>query len=406
MDSRQIMDLADGLIYGDGVNAPKDNLSLSELGEETLFQEFRLSSREGAGVRWTVGLNYFQSDFDMRRWAKNLTMPSFATYSGRLATDMKTQSYAAFGEAFVPLTDRLTGITGARLTHEEKNTTYDYVGEGLPGTVDVYRQDGAYRDTFLTGRVGLNYQWTDEFMTFATIGRGAVAGGFPWVPYNIPSGMDEESFPTSLSWTYETGFKATFWEGRATLNGSLFYNDVRDGHLIAFDPSVYGFTVTTLDYETYGGELETRVQVTPDLSLSGGIGYTHAAFATMPEPNLTGAKSGGRVPGVPHFTGHFGGEYRIDAQHFGLHQGQFYANAAYQYVGARAVDVQRTFDLKDYGIVNARLGWEGDKAEIYLFAYNLFDERYELIGASYGPGLDLVRPGAGQTIGIGTSMRF
>ncbi|MFK0278408.1 TonB-dependent receptor [Ensifer sp. NPDC090286] len=406
MDSHQVMDLADGLVFGNSVNAPRDDLSLVDLGEDTIFQEFRLSSMEGAGIQWTAGVNYFQSDFDMLRRAENLKTSSFATYSGRLATDMNTKSYSAFGEGSIPLTERMTGIAGARLTHENKKVVYDYAGEGLPGTVDFFRQDASYSDTFVTGRVGLNYRWNEGLITYATVGRGAVAGGLPWSPYNIPSGINEDSFPTSLSWTYEAGFKATLWDGNATLNGSLFYNDVRDGHLLAFDPSVYGFKVTTLDYETYGGELEARVQVTPDITLSGGVGYTHAAFGTIPEPSLTGAKSGGRVPGIPRYTGHVGAEYRIDADRIGLDQGEFYVDANYQFVGSRAVDVRRTFDLKAYGIVNARLGWQGESAEVYLFANNLLDERYEVIGSSYGPVLDLVRPGVGRTVGLGASVKF
>ncbi|EKF18533.1 TonB-dependent receptor [Nitratireductor pacificus pht-3B] len=405
MESPQVMDLADGLVYGDSVNGPRENLSLVELGEQNLFQEFRLSSHDDAHVRWTAGLNYFQSDFDMLRRAENLTDPAFFTYGGRLNTEMRTRSYAAFGEASVPLTDRLTGVIGMRLTHEEKRVAYVFDGEP-PDTVDFFRQDASFKDSFVTGRVGLNYQWTDDLMTYASMGRGAVAGGLPWVPYNVPFGINEASFPTSLSWTYEAGFKATLWDGRATLNGSLFYNDVRDGHLLTYDPAIYSFTVAALDYETYGGELEARVQVTPDLTVFGGIGYTHATFGTIPEPSLTGARTGGRVPGIPRLTGHLGMEYRIDASRLGVNQGEFYVNANYQHVGSRAVDVKRTFDLDAYGVVNARLGWQGDDAEVYLFANNVFDERYEIIGASYGPGLDLVRPGVGRTIGLGASVRF
>ena len=411
-DTGQRMDLADGLIFGalgippSLLNVPGENLSLSELRERNLFQEFRLSSLEGAAVQWTAGVNYFRSDFDMRRWAENITIPSFATYSGRLNTDLTTNSYAAFGEASIPLTDRLTGIVGARVTHEEKRVGYAFQGDGLPGTADYFTQDGAFSDTFFTGRVGLSYRWTDGLMTYATVGRGAVAGGFPWNPYNVPTGVNEPSFPTSLSWTYETGFKATLWDGRAMINGALFYNDVRDGHLLSFNPDVFAYTITTLDYETYGGELEARVRVTPDLTLFGGIGYTHAAFGNVPEPNLTGARSGGRVPGIPQFTGHIGAEYRIDAERVGLSHGQFYANATYQYVGSRGVDVQRTFDLDAYGVVNGRLGWQGDKAEFYVFANNLFDERYEVVGGSYGAGAEIVRAGVGRTVGLGASFRF
>ncbi|EIM73525.1 TonB-dependent receptor [Nitratireductor aquibiodomus RA22] len=405
MESPQVMDLADGLVYGPSVDGPREDLTLVETGERNLFQEFRLSSHDDAQVRWTAGLNYLQSDFDMLRWAENLKTPRFFTYGGRLNTDMRTRSYAAFGEVSMPLGERLTGVVGIRVTHEEKRVAYLFNGTP-PDTVDFFRQNETFEDTFLTGRVGLNYQWTDDLMTYASIGRGAVAGGYPWVPYNVPFGIAEAGFPTSVSWTYEAGFKAAFWDGRATLNGALFYNDVRDGHLLAYDPDLYSFTVAALDYETYGGELEARVQVSPDLTVFGGIGYTHATFGAIPEPSLTGARTGGRVPGIPNLTGTLGMEYRIDAGRLGIDQGEFYVNANYRYVGSRAVDVKRAFDLDDYGVVNARLGWQGDDAEIYLFANNLFDERFEIIGASYGPGLDLVRPGVGRTLGIGASVRF
>lgn len=99
-------------------------------------------------------------------------------------------------------------------------------------------------------------------------------------------------------------------------------------------------------------------------------------------------------------------EYRIDADRLGLNQGQFYANANYQYVGSRGVDVQHTFDLKAYSLVNARIGWEGNNAGVYLFANNIFNERYETSGASYGPGFDLVLPGVGRTIGLGATVKF
>ena len=56
--------------------------------------------------------------------------------------------------------------------------------------------------------------------------------------------------------------------------------------------------------------------------------------------------------------------------------------------------------------MNARVGWQGRAAGVYLFVNNLNDEKYDAIGASYGPNAEAVRPGYGRTVGIGASLSF
>jgi len=401
-------DLVDALVYGalglapSNVNTPGADLSLSHGEETTYFQELRLSSLEGSAVTWTGGLNFARSELTVDGEGKNIS-PFFAAYSGQRHTNLTSNSYAVFGEATVPLVGSLKGLIGARLTHEDKDASYRYLGAGVPGTVASHAQDTSFSDTYFTGRVGLSYDWSDDFMTYATLSRGAVGGGFQYFPRNAPYGGDEKAFPTSTSLTYEVGFKATLWDGRATLNGAVFYNDVSKGHLVSRIPGTYNFDVAALDYESYGGEIEGRVQVTPELTLYGGLGYTHAELTNVPSNNSVGAVPGNRLPNVPAFNGHIGAEYRVAADRFGLTEGAFYANASYQYVGSRAADVENSFDLDAYGLVNTRLGWQGDRAEFYVFANNLFDERYEAYGISFGP---TVRAGTGRTVGIGASVKF
>lgn len=410
---RTLMDLTDSILFppflglpGSVMNDPSQEVIRSSLAEKAWYQEFRLSSVDGSAFMWTAGLNYRRSSYDAATDGRSVTWPSFRGYSGLTDLDLKTNSYAAFGEASVPLTDKLNGIAGLRVTHEEKAARYGFAGSGIAGTVSSYHQDGKFSDTFVTGRMGLTYRWSDTLMSYATIGRGAVAGGLPTSPRNIMTGHDERVFPTSLSLTIEAGLKATMWNGRALLNASVFRNDVERGHLMTFEPSQYSFVISTLDYQSQGAEIQTRVKVSRALTLSGGAGYTQAQLKGVPADTLTGGRSGNRLPNVPEWTGNIGADYRVAGEQLGFGSGQFYAAATYQYVGTRATDLQNSLDVSCYAVVNARLGRQGKAAGVYLFADNLTDRKYQAIGVNYGPGAEAVRSGVGKTIGIGASRSF
>ncbi len=410
---QQKLDLTDGLIFRKLLGIPRSRLDVAgkdaysgKINETRYYQEFRLSSFEDSPIGWTAGVNFFRSDSKVATDGQNFTLPNFAAFSGQQHNDLAVNTYSAFGDVSVPIVGGLKALGGLRLTHLDADATYRYTGAGLPRTVASYNQDSSFSDTFLTGRAGLSYDWSPNFMTYATIGRGAVGGGFAWNGSNLPSGNPEPFFPTSTSWSYEAGFKSTLLDGRATLNAAVFYNDVRDGHLYVFNRSLLTYQTAALDFDTYGAEIEGRFQVTPKFSLLGSLGYTHAELKNVPLKSPTGAKSGNQVPNVPEFTATIGGEYRTDASLIGINEGQIYINGSYQFVGSRAADVGNSYDLNSYGLANARIGWDGDTAKLYLFANNIFDKRYEAVGTYYGPGVKAVTVGLGRTVGIGAKFNF
>lgn len=412
-DFHQKLDMTDSLIFGkllgipaSSLNDPNQDVYTGDIDETRYYQEFRLSSLEASETNWTAGVNFFRSDAHVSTDGSNFSLPNFAAFSGQQNNRLTVNSYAAFADASVPIRGGLRALGGLRLTHLDADATYRYTGGGVPGTVAAFNQDSSFSDTFLTGRLGLSYDWSPDFMTYATVGRGAVGGGYAWNGSNLPSGRMEPSFPTSMSWSYEAGFKATLLDGRATLNGALFYNNVKDGHLYVLNRSLLTYETAALDFDTYGAEIEGRFQVTPEFSLQGSLGYTHAELKDVPAGSWTGAKSGNRVPNVPEITASIGAEYRTDASLIGINQGTVYLSGSYQFVGRRAADVGNNYNLDSYGLANARIGWDGDSAAFYAFANNIFDKRYDAIGTYYGPGVEAVTVGLGRTIGVGASFKF
>jgi iron complex outermembrane receptor protein len=409
--SFQISDLTDSLVFSKLTGLPPAFFSvpgadLANIGinENTYLQEVRLSAPKDSAVAWTTGLNVFRTEAALNGDARSVT-PAFVTATGIRNNNFTTDSYAVFGEATVPLVGALKGTLGLRATHEEKDASYRYRGVGAPGTVASFAQDLSLSDDFLTGRAALSYDWTRELMTYVSVARGYVAGGFPANSINNPLGKPEVPFEASTSWTYETGFKSELLERRLKLTGAVFFNDVKRGHLFVFDVPTASFTVATLDYQSWGGELEAAVRVAPGFELFGGIGLTHAELVNVPAGSATGARDSNRVPNVAPLTANLGMQYQVSAAPLGL-PGDVFFRGNYQFVGTRAADVANSFDLPSYGIVNGKLGWKGQDVDAYVFANNLFDERYQVFGQSFGPTTQSVRVGQGRIVGIGASARF
>lgn len=111
------------------------------------------------------------------------------------------------------------------------------------------------------------------------------------------------------------------------------------------------------------------------------------------------------MPNVPALTANVGLQFQTPADAIGL-PGDLTGRLTYQYVGSRAADVANTFDLDGYGLVNLKLGWQHDDVSVYAFANNLFGERYEVWGQSFGPTTPTVRVGQGRIVGIGASFEF
>lgn len=87
--------------------------------DSRLTQEFRLGSLPGADIGWLAGVVFYQ---DRARRDRTSEMWYFGpSASGSTDYDLKTTGQALFGEATIPLNERLQLTVGARATREDKD---------------------------------------------------------------------------------------------------------------------------------------------------------------------------------------------------------------------------------------------------------------------------------------------
>ncbi|MBB6011753.1 iron complex outermembrane receptor protein [Aquamicrobium lusatiense] len=380
---------------------PDDDAGTVDEKEGVFSQEFRLNSPQDSSWDWVAGLSYFRSDFDTYRVMSSSMWP---TSNGTTDNDIVSQTYAIFGDATVPLGDRLEVSGGLRLAHDEQKLTGRFVSNGAPGLVPSFYQENSFSDTYLTGRAALSYAWTEGIKSYVSIARGYSSGGFERTLQNAANGVAAQPFRPTTGWTYEVGTKAQL-SHRFSVSGSVFYNDVTDGQLTGFDAATSRVFFANQDYGSYGFELQANAEIGYGFEVNAGIGYTHSRLTGQPTPVLPLPIEGNQVPHTPEWTANLGLSYRMSGEGIGV-SGDFYANATYQFVGARYPDVQNSVKMDAYHMINAKIGWENERFGVNAFVNNLLDERPIYYAASYSPEVTAVIAGRGRVFGVGGSVKW
>ncbi|HVO45225.1 MAG TPA: TonB-dependent receptor [Steroidobacteraceae bacterium] len=260
-----------------------------------LSQELRLN---GAleGFRWVGGLYYL--DYHSRDiGTTDLIQP---IGFGKADFSLSTSSPSLFAQTEYDFTRQLTLITGARYTYDDKKFYYNYVCVNCPQslTYNPGTYPGAARTFNIgTGKVELDYKPVEDVLAYASWNRGAKGGGWsaptagPVDPLTLPYNMERL---TSI----ELGFKSTFWDGRARLNGSIFHYDYKNYQGFFLDVATQ--VVENVDAHVKGGELEFAVVPVHGLNLQLGVSHLESLVPHVPTP--AGDIVPAEMPQAPHWS--------------------------------------------------------------------------------------------------------
>jgi iron complex outermembrane receptor protein len=204
--------------------------------QQQVSDEIRLRSNDDNDpLRWVMGFYFFQAEnFENYDWLDTglnspPTSPSPACAPLSSATceaytfyshgNLSSKSYAPFAQIDYDLSKTsldipLTITAGLRYSDDEKYGSGILHYDGFPTAAPYSTHDWGQ----WTGKFGLAYQFTPDFMGYASVSRGYLSGG------NI-IGLASFYQPEHV-WSYEVGEKAQLFDNHLQLNLSAYHENL------------------------------------------------------------------------------------------------------------------------------------------------------------------------------------
>ncbi len=301
-----------------------DMSNSTELGEtqfkeeraKQVSQELTLASRPGAALSYVAGVSYFRERNAIRN---EFFFPFLLDYMGGAGTadcctlrangTTRTDAFAVFGEATVPLASRLDAVVGARWSSERRGGSNLLEFSGVQTVNDTVLTPATFRA--FTPKLGLQYRLSTGAQAYATVSKGFKSGGF-----NTGSGQNTPYNPEKI-WSYEIGADVELPDAGLRLKAAAFhydYTDLQVQDVVTNSVVVRNAATAKVD----GAELTTRWSPNRDWMLEAAGTYLDARFARYQTVNLKipalGVLDlrGNPLPQAAKFKGRVSGEYGFD----------------------------------------------------------------------------------------------
>ncbi|MBM9616739.1 TonB-dependent receptor [Desulfobulbus rhabdoformis] len=301
-----------------------------------------------------------------------------ATNTTKAHPDIGCDSIGIFSHLNYAITDRFSVLAGLR--YDKVELEYRDAGNNL--SIDSTENE-------VSPKVGITYALFDNINTYATISKGYRSGGFN----NWKSDEYSQTYDPETLYSYEIGVKGVSFDGKLIWDTSLYYMDITDMQVDVYLDASTTYKTNAAEATSMGVEASLRYQVARGLNLFAGFSYNNTEFDEY--NNGFTDYSGKKTTFSPEYNYNFGVQYRAD-------QG-YYASADISGYGDMYLDTDNEYKRPAYEVVNAKIGYEAENFDIYLYAKNLFDREYDIEGHYYGVYSYYSQP---REIGMSLTYRF
>jgi iron complex outermembrane receptor protein len=241
----------------------------------TVSQEFRISSTGDGRAKWIGGVFYSHENDHFATTARNNAVgPPTRAVVPTSILNQQGDVYSAYGQLDFKITDQFNMNAGLRYTKDDKvgQTTVvamfdtdtglangtqlpidflfgrdfalahygNFTAQCAPGVVPC---NGPWKDveqdvSKTTGKIGFDYHFTDDLMTYVSYSTGFKSGAFDTRAQAVLLGTgDLPVKPEELN-AIEIGMKSEFLEHRMKLNVAAFWYDWKDLQTFATIPGI------------------------------------------------------------------------------------------------------------------------------------------------------------------------
>jgi iron complex outermembrane receptor protein len=418
---------------GDFTSFDGNDQNSSSIRYDQYSNELRLALAPGALIDGQAGLYYFGSQshntgqVGAAVYGLNGPFNSFTNplLGADLRSGLKSDSFAAFGQANVHPTSRLTLILGGRVTRDRlhdrllQNQRIYPIALG-PENVSVSE---VVRHTDFSWKGGAQYQLTDAVMAYATYSKGYKGPTFNDSLTTV--GQDPAVGPETVH-SLDVGVKSSFFDRRLRINIDAFRQIFNGIQVQGFDPNtVTYFTANGANAKSQGIEFQIDARPTRRLTLTASATILDAHFTRFttdrcysgqPGCSATGTtnSSGNRLPSSARFTSTIGASYKIPvSQKVGLVlSGDYYHRSSLNF----STNGNPITGIGKIDVLGGNLGIDiGNRLNLSLFCKNCTDKRFPIAigqdnidGSIFGinSGLQSFGYNSVRTIGVSTSVKF
>jgi iron complex outermembrane receptor protein len=362
---------------------------------ENWSQELRYVSPGDRRLRYVVGAYLLGTDRFISTGnmadTGNGVFPVYETPSTNPLNEQRTfladaqdnTAWAVFGDLTFDITDQWELSLAARYDEDQREQTTLTPPEFL--TLLPQATSGEVRtETFdaLQPKVTLRYTPSDDLSVYAGYSRGFRSGGFNQSGVADAAqqagivGVGDIFKPETLD-TYEIGVKGELFDGGLSYDAAVFHTNAENSYFFVFLASNSTQNLGNIDEVEYTGfDLATLAQLTPELSVNLGVGYTDSEITAFPDP----AAIGNQAPLVSEYTINLGAQYLAALADTGL---DLRVRADLRRIGDTWWEPFNTTVRDPVDLMDLRAGVETESWAFTVWGKNLFDEEYN---AEFSPG--------------------
>ncbi|MEP2990540.1 MAG: TonB-dependent receptor [Parasphingorhabdus sp.] len=457
-----IFDPATGSTFGPYSPTTCDGTQYQIREQTDISAEIRLASNGDGPLAWQIGAYFLNIDRDVgvsigADLGQGITRQLFndansSNPTSQLFSDnFNTNVFAAFGSLDYEVADNFDVGLALRYDIEDREVSNQVPIATDPITGAPINPGQAFgpipdqNQTFkqLQPKLSLRYGLTDDLNFYANWGIGFKSGGFnnqgaativdqnfnQFIGTNV---LINDIFRKETSSAFEAGIKGSIADGRITFDLAGYYTDVDDMQFFEFFVGAFGLlrVVSNIDeVELYGLEFNANAEIVEGWNIFGSVNVTESEIkSNASRPNTVGNKSpytadytinvGSQVvaPIASTFDLVMRADYRITGPTWfhsvqnntsptlfsGLLPGSALALPAF--VGDADYSITQR---KAFGVLDLRIGFEGENWSITAFADNLLDEEYlnEVIPAVEFGG-SFISPGGLRRFGVEAGFKF
>jgi len=340
--------------------------------EERFTQDVHISKTQG-NFQWQTGAYYEHSKYSVDLRGEGvvpappftLPFPPFSVFGTPFVSiiDETVEVFALYGRADYELARSWHLKGGLRVSREDREADTFSQLSVLPANAN--REDFSNHE--LLPEIAIAWQPDESNETGLRLARGVRSGG------------TSHAAGVGITNTYDPEYNLElelYSRNRVTdqveISGGLFHSWMEDQQ-VAYDvptgfPGIDRLITNAGSSRRYGAEFQTRWKPVEGLALHGTASWIHSEFRSLEINGID--RSDQPFPNAPEWMASLGADY--------LHSSGIFGSILYSWADSTYVDPASPVltRLESRSLLSARLGYQWEKASIYVFGNNLLNDEY------------------------------